>query len=154
MNASSCPASRASNLGYRGKQQGGQGEVSEVVGAELQLEAIFGLAPGRHHHAGVVDQQVDPVGEPVSGGGCEIPDRGKARQVEPDRVDFGSRGIGPNPIERFAGPVHVPTGHQHGRTGAGQIGRDFEAEAAVGPGDHGRSAALVGDLLRCPAHRS
>ena len=33
-------------------------EMPQQVGPELQLEAVAGLAPGRGHHAGVVDQQV------------------------------------------------------------------------------------------------
>jgi hypothetical protein len=50
--------------GGRGQQrlheEPGQGEVSEVIDAELRLEAVLGARIGRHHHAGVVEQQVDP----------------------------------------------------------------------------------------------
>ena len=50
------------------QQQAGQREVAEVVGAELQLEAVGGAARDRHH-AGVVDQDVEValqlVGEPA-----------------------------------------------------------------------------------------
>ena len=45
--------------GERVEQQAGEREVAEVVGAELELEAVGGLAARRHHHPGVVDQQVD-----------------------------------------------------------------------------------------------
>ena len=43
------------------QQQPGQHEVAEVVGAELQLEAVRGASASlrRGHHAGVVDQQVE-----------------------------------------------------------------------------------------------
>ena len=43
------------------EQQAGQREVAEVVHAELALEALRGLAVGRRHDAGVVDQQVQAV---------------------------------------------------------------------------------------------
>ena len=42
------------------QQVAGESEVAEVVAAELQLEAVGrGLAIGRLHDAGVVDQDVD-----------------------------------------------------------------------------------------------
>ena len=40
------------------EQQTGEGEVTQVVDAELQLEAIDGLAVGGGHQTGVVDQDV------------------------------------------------------------------------------------------------
>jgi hypothetical protein len=43
------------------KQQAGEREVTEMVGAELQLEAVLGGRLRRPHHARVVDQQVDAV---------------------------------------------------------------------------------------------
>ena len=41
------------------EHEAGQGEVAEVVGAELKLEAVGGLLAGRRHDAGVVDQAVE-----------------------------------------------------------------------------------------------
>jgi hypothetical protein len=41
------------------QEQPGEGEVAEVVGAELQLEAVRRRAVRRGHHAGVVDEHVD-----------------------------------------------------------------------------------------------
>ena len=36
--------------------------MAEIVGAELQLETIRGFLPlRRHHHAGVVDKQIEAV---------------------------------------------------------------------------------------------
>jgi hypothetical protein len=43
------------------QQQPGEREVAEVVGAELHLEAVPGGLLRGVHHAGVVDQQVDPL---------------------------------------------------------------------------------------------
>jgi hypothetical protein len=60
------------------EQQVGEREVAEVVGAELQLEALRGASERRRHHAGVVDQQVEL---PVPRGG-ELAHRLEARQIE------------------------------------------------------------------------
>ena len=44
------------------QQQARERVVAEVVGAELQLEALGRAAPRRGHHARVVDEQVDALG--------------------------------------------------------------------------------------------
>lgn len=44
---------------HLGQQQIGQGEVAEVIDAELEFEAVGGAPLRRHHHARVVDQQID-----------------------------------------------------------------------------------------------
>jgi hypothetical protein len=74
---------------------GRQGEVAEIVGAELQLEAIRGgLPPRRGHHGGVVDQQIETPSLPLQpcgevGDGLEA---GEIDLLEPDirGGDFGS----------------------------------------------------------------
>ena len=66
-------------LEQRRQQQAGEREVAEVVGAELELVALRGLAVLRRgHHAGVVDQQVERAVEPVD----ERVDRGLRGEVE------------------------------------------------------------------------
>jgi hypothetical protein len=45
---------------HRFEQQAGEREVAEVIGTKLQLEAVDGLAAGRPHQPGVVDEQVKP----------------------------------------------------------------------------------------------
>jgi len=52
-----------------GRQATGQGEVPEVVDAELGLEAVGCGAVGECHDAGVVDQQVQPLVVVVLGEG-------------------------------------------------------------------------------------
>ena len=43
----------------RGHQEAGQREVSEMIGSDLQFEAICREpAFGKSHHAGIVDQQI------------------------------------------------------------------------------------------------
>jgi hypothetical protein len=43
------------------EEQFGQQEVGEVVHTELRLYAVFSLALGRVHHAGVVDEAIEAV---------------------------------------------------------------------------------------------
>ena len=62
--------------------------MAEVVGAELELEAVDGARQRRDHHAGVVDEQVD-IAVPAGG---ELADRGEAREVE--LADLGLAGHG------------------------------------------------------------
>ena len=46
--------------GGEGREQGRRpSEVAQVIGAELGLESIVGLAFRTHHHAGIVEEQVD-----------------------------------------------------------------------------------------------
>ena len=65
----------------RRHELGGEGEVAEMVGPELQLEPISGLQPGRSHDAGVVDEDVDPVVGVDHLGGKAL-DRVERTQVE------------------------------------------------------------------------
>src|SRR6202012_5425066 len=67
------------------RQEAGEGEVAEVVGAELELEAVGGLATRRRHHARVVDQQIERLG---AGGdrGRGGADRGEVGEVEGDQL--------------------------------------------------------------------
>ena len=72
-------------------QAGGEGEVTEVVGGELELPAFRGAEFGGRHHAGVVDEDVERA-VPVRD---EVGDRLLVGQVQPcaDRDgDFGAGG--------------------------------------------------------------
>ena len=78
--------------GERVEQQAGEREVAEVVGAELQLEAVRGHRARRHHHAGVVDEDVDA--RVVGGDGgrrTSAPTRG--REVEHPRLELRLRDV-------------------------------------------------------------
>ena len=64
--------------------------MAEVVGAELELEAVRGLSARRRHHARVVDQQVDlrmtlphPLGK--------RPDRIEIREIEQLELELSAR---------------------------------------------------------------
>jgi hypothetical protein len=51
---------RARHVEQPVEQQSGQGEVSQVVGADVHLEAVGGGGPRHVHDARVVDEQVEP----------------------------------------------------------------------------------------------
>jgi hypothetical protein len=123
--------------------------MPEVVGAELQLEAVRGQSARRRHHARVVDQQVEPV-VPAAIALGERPDRVEAGQVEilqlQGRTWHGGLDLTPSGLA----PRQVAARQHHLRAGAGQRASRREAEPAVRPGDHGDAAALVGNLLRGP----
>ena len=62
------------------QQQPGQGEMAEVVRAELAFEAVHRRLPWRSHHTCVVDQKVEAIllgTQPVG----ELAHRGKVAQI-------------------------------------------------------------------------
>ena len=64
------------------EQQGGQGEVTEVVGPELQLEAVGGELAVGVHDPGVVDEQIDAVVRDTQRVGSGRSDRVERGEVE------------------------------------------------------------------------
>src|SRR5689334_18189528 len=68
---------------------GRQGEVTEIVSAELQFKAIGGdLAIGWRHHGGVVDQQIKALTlrlQPLTKGR----NRGEVSQIQYLKADIG-----------------------------------------------------------------
>ena len=123
-----------------GQQQPGEREVAEVVGAELELVAVLGLAVlRRRHHAGVVDQQVEralePVGEGVAPSSAR-PGRAPRRTVAPGISLATSRaGVGVAAGQHDLGAV------------LGERAGGVEADAGVGAGDHGAGAGQVGQVV-------
>ena len=99
--------------------------MTEMVGADLRLEAVGGHRVRDGHHAGVVDQDVDGV-HPVG----ELPHRGQILQVESAHLDVS----GHVPGGGFA-LSGVAYGQDDLSTDAGQLAGRHRAEAAVGAGD-------------------
>ena len=139
---------RASRSASASSSMPGEREVAEVVGAELQLEAVGGLAARRHHHAGVVDEQVEarvvgrrrrPRTRAPSRGRRGRARAGRARPSGPRRGS-ASRAIRPCVWSRAVSTTRAP--------GAGQLARRDQSEAAVRAGHDGRSPRLIRDL-RC-----
>jgi hypothetical protein len=94
------------------EQQPGQGEGPQVVGAELQLEPVPGGLPGREHHPGVVDQQVDPgvLGPQFAGGGADGIQAGQVEGLDRDvRAGGGAGDAGGGALALLG----VPHGQHH-----------------------------------------
>jgi hypothetical protein len=124
------------------EQEIGQGEVAEVVGAELQLEAVGGMRERRDHHARVVDEQVE-IALPAGG---ELADRGEVGEVEP--ADLGRAG------HRRGGRLalgDVADGEDDASAGGGERARRGAADAAVAAGDDHAAAGHVGNVVGAPS---
>ena len=159
------PAHRAELVGVRrhvdhprlgrpqqgGQQPAGEGEVAEVVGAELHLEAGVGAPQRQGHDAGVVHQHV----EPLDGAGRRSRRR-PAPTPRSDRSRLTTSGAAPvataftdsRAVAAFSALRHAS------RTRAPAAGQGLgaaKAEAGVGAGDEHRAPGLVGDVGSRPA---
>ena len=81
----------------RRNQPGGECEVSEMVRAELHLEAVGGALEGRGHDAGVVDEQTQRARR-VHVAGHRAAHRGERCEVE---FEYVQRGTGVLVAERL-----------------------------------------------------
>ncbi|CAL2069196.1 hypothetical protein GPN2_20966 [Streptomyces murinus] len=135
---------RAGHRQHQVQQQPGEREVAEVVGAELQLEAVPGGLLRGVHHAGVVDQQVEAV------------------EAGPQRRRRGPDGVERGQVQRLHGHVaghagrsllallDVAHGEHHGSPALGERLGGLVPQSGVGPGHHGHSPALVRNIRRRP----
>ncbi len=120
----------------------------EVVGGHLELEPVGRLAVRRAHHAGVVDEDVEP--------GVLGQDGSAARRTETRsaRSSGAARGGAVElALELVAGPARlllVAAGHDHVRAVVGQAPRRLVADAAVGAGDERDPAGQVTDVVGAP----
>jgi hypothetical protein len=116
------------------QQQVRQRERAEMVGPELQLEAVRGPLQRLRRDAGVVHQDVDGV---LPGRG-ERPDRGQIREIDGAHLDVASdRGGGLAPRRRVA------HGEDDVRPAAADPCRDRPPDSAVPTGDEHRPALQV-----------
>ena len=126
------------------QQQVGEREVAEMVGAELQLEAVRRPDQRRDHHAGVVDQQVD-LAVPA---GRERTHRLQACR-DPVRGPRWCRASSPAAVSALVG---VADGEHDARALGGERLGGGAADAAVGPGDD-RCAPVCPGCLRCSTRK-
>ncbi|KAF0653596.1 TetR family transcriptional regulator [Cyanobium sp. Copco_Reservoir_LC18] len=142
----------AGPVAQQGQQGEGEGDVAQVVGAELELETLAGEGPGRRHHAGVVDQQVEAavaLGDGDGGGGHA----GQIGQIQGHQVEgAGGGGGGEQLLAGQLRPGEGTAGQQHGGAPGRQRPGRLQAQATVGPGDQGDAAGLVRDVGDGPAH--
>ena len=123
--------------------------MAQVVGAELELEAVPGQGAGRGHDAGVVDQQIKAavtLGQGVGGGG----DTGQIGQIQAEAIEgtvrTGRALLGQVGQELGPGRRRL-LGRAAGQHHSGPVGRQgascFQTQPAVGPGHQGQATALV-----------
>jgi hypothetical protein len=132
-----------------------EGEVAEVVGAELQLEPVRGRLPFRRgHHARVVDEDVDRLAL-LQQHRAQRGDRGQRRQVEGTQRHVGVRGPPADRGDRRLTLAPVADGHDDFGPGRREPSRDAEPDTVAGAGDDGPPAGQVRDLdVGLPAHRA
>jgi hypothetical protein len=138
------------------QEEAGEGEVTEMVRAKLELEPIGGewlLRDG--DAAGVVDEHVEAVVlscEPIG----EAADGVEAAEVKGADLKLGVRDRCHDPVRGLGALLGVAHGERYARAGACQLARGDEADAAVRTGDDGDAAVLVGDVGGCPpsGHRA
>jgi hypothetical protein len=129
---------RAAGAGPQQRQeQRGQQKPGEVIDREAQLEpvgALLASAAGRAD-AGVVDQDVEPVGRVPYGGGKPA-HLGQARQIGPEECRRASRflDLGDHP----GASLGVAAMHQDARPGAPEAAGDNPADAVGRAGDERR----------------
>ena len=124
------------------QQQVRQREVAEVVGRELQLDAV-GAAGERHaHDTGVVDEHVD-LADLVGEGA----DRGEVGEVQLRDLDVPHQGA-----RRLDTALDAAAGEDHrgprGTEGAGGL----EPDPGVGAGDDEPSSVLAREQVRGGSH--
>jgi len=127
-----------------------QREVTEVVHAELHLEAVGRLLSRDGHHAGVVTEHVDAVVglTDVLGEGRDAVEVGQVTHVDVERAAAD----GPADIRRGRlAALRAPTRHHDRRARLGERLRPLVAEAAVGPGDDHRLSVHRRHLVGGPA---
>jgi hypothetical protein len=127
------------------QQQVGEREVAEVVGRQLQLEAVGAAGARQAEDARVVDEHVDLAGCPREGA-----DRGQVGHVEQAYVD-----VAVQLCRRLLAPLLAAHGERDASAALGEHPGRLEPDAAAGTSDDVPPAVLRGH--RAPAagaHRS
>jgi len=132
----------------RGEEAGEEG-VADVVGAELDLVALLGLAGWGGHDAGVEHQDVEPVcllGHALGG----VPDGVERGQVQGERLDGGIGHLLLDLVDGFLGAFGAARGEPDllGVTMLGQLEDRLLAEAAVAARHHNHFTLQRRDVVR------
>ena len=130
------------STGDQRQQQRGEQEVAEVVGPQLQLEAVSRLRPSGRHHTGVVDHDVDRVGP----GAREVPYGGEIGEVQGSHLECCAW-CRRAQVRRDGGSlVDVANRHDHACARVRQGSRGRSSDATGGAGDDDRTAGQVGQV--------
>jgi hypothetical protein len=132
-----------------GEEQPREGEVPEVVGAELHLETVAGLAVLRRcHDPRVVDEQVERSLEP----GGEVTHRLLRGEVESFDAEDAGHTSGADPLGCRLTGIRVAHREHDVSAVAGELTRLDGPDAGVRAGDEGAASGEVGNLLGGPTH--
>ena len=124
------------SLTHLRKQQIRQSEMAEVIRPELRLEPVDGPVQGRDHDPGIVDEEIDRIGEVRS----EVAHRGEIGEIEV--AHLGAAG------HRLRGGLTLRTiahGQDDMSAPARQNPGSDPTEPAVRTGDEGRAVSEIGD---------
>ena len=123
--------------------------MPQVVRAELHLEPVSGRAARDRHHAGVVDQHVEPAvrcGKRFS----EAADGRQAGEIQGHHFQVGIRQRGTNIRSSLLAFRRVAHSQRHGRALPGQHLGCLEPQPTVSAGDQRGLTGLRGDVLLDP----
>ena len=94
------------------QQRARQHEVTQVIDAQLHLEAILGQLMVDRHQPCVVDQQIQAALGPHQLVGQRV-HRRQACEIQRHHLDHRARLVGDDPFDRALGLGRVSTSHQH-----------------------------------------
>jgi len=133
-----------------GEKEAGQGEVTEVIGAELEFEAVCGrVAGGDGHDSSVVDEQIEGDLTGVEGVGGQV-DGAEAREIEWDGAEFGGGALKADAFDGGGTLGGITAREDDLGAGAREFEGGVESNAAVGAGDECVFASQGGDFARRP----
>jgi hypothetical protein len=130
----------------------GQREVAEVVDAELELEMLLRVIERRHHHAGVVDEDVDPV-DLDRDFLREHRHRCERREIERDEVHVAVGHRLADPVGSFRALRAAAAAQDHAGALRRERARGLEADPAVRARHHGDAVGEIRNVVLAPAHR-
>lgn len=132
-----------------GHEEAGERERTEVIRAELGLEAV-GRPGERHHgHAGVVHQEVEAVVAPALG---ETADGFQVGEIEHAQLGVGAGYFVSQPLHCRPPALVVAAGQDDMGAAAGEFAGGDVPDAAVGACDDDQPTRLVRDAIGCPPH--
>ena len=117
---------------------------------ELKLETIRRfLSHPRHHHACVVDQQVEPI-EAVGKRADELIHRAEVRKVEQHELDGRAGRRFEDGADSLVAPLLAAAGKDDGCTFQRERFRCLESDSAIGPRDDCHAPGLIGNVCGVP----
>src|SRR3972149_2988160 len=132
-------------------EEGREGEVTEVVGTELEFKPIDSLAVRWGHHPGVVDEEVDDlmIRRDVCG---ELPDGGEWNKIQWTNFQGGARSHGQDVLVGPVGFPQVAGGHDRVTTMLRQRPGRLKTQSPVGAGHYRQPSRLIRNVAGRPGH--